>query len=254
MNALHRALLRVRPAFLTPPLKRLFRIRRRTVETLNGRFYLDPVTHFASLVTRPTSYEPDLVEAVRAILRPGDVFVDVGANEGYFSIIAGKAVGPTGRVIAVEPQSRLQSVIARNVKENAVPCVQVFQRAISDSIGVAELFVAPDRNSGSSGLSRATRYKVPTESVLQTTLGDFFRLLKLESVRLMKMDIEGFEYEAVLGSRELFRSGVVEHFALELHPTILARRGKPEADIVRFLEECGYRRDERFRSHILTRR
>jgi hypothetical protein len=69
----------------------------------------------------------------------------------------------------------------------------------------------------------------------------------------MKVDIEGFDYEAVLGSRDVFRRGAIEYLALELHSTILDRRGKPEKDIVDFLNECGYRRDERFETLILAK-
>jgi FkbM family methyltransferase len=224
------------------------------VETRAGRFYIDPVSNFGVSVRREGSYEPELSHAVRTVLREGDVFVDVGANEGFFSIIAAKVVGSTGRVVAVEPQSRLQEVLARNVRENGVLNVDVIQRAISDSPGVAMLSVSPDMNTGSSGLFTTTRYKVPTQDVLQTTLDGLFKLLSLRSVRLMKMDIEGFEYEAILGSREVFRRGIVEYLALELHPTILRQRGKTEEDIVDFLAECGYRRDERFETLILRKK
>jgi FkbM family methyltransferase len=253
MNVIHRALMRIRPASLASALKRILRIRRRVVETSAGRFYIDPVSNFGAAVVRKESYEPELSNAVRSLLRPGDLFVDVGANEGFFTVVAAKQVGPNGVVVAIEPQSRLQSVLARNVRENDLRNVEVVQRAVSDSVGVATLSVSPDMNTGSSGLFRTTRYETPTEDVLQTTLGHLFSFLSLKSVRLLKMDIEGFEYEAVLGSRELFQSGVIEHFALELHPTILERRAKSEREIVDFLASCGYRRDDRFETLILTR-
>lgn len=156
-------------------------------------------------------------------------------------------------MIAIEPQSRLQEVLARNIRENNALNVDIIQRAISDTRGFATLSLSPDMNTGSSGLFRTTRYGVPTQDVLQTTLDGLFKLLSLHSVRLMKMDIEGFEYEAVLGSRELFLGTMPDYFALELHPTILARRGKPEKDIVDFLGHCGYRRDERFETLILAK-
>ena len=253
MNQVNRALMRVRPASLASALKRLLRIRRRVVATQAGRFYIDPVSNFGVGVQQERCYEPELSDAVRALLREGDVFVDVGANEGFFSILASKAVGPTGHVIAIEPQSRLQCVLARNIRENGALNIDVIQRAISDTAGVATLSISPDMNTGSSGLFRTTRYGVPTQDVLQTTLESLFKLFSLHSVRLMKMDIEGFEYEALLGSRDIFRDGTIEYLALELHPTILSRRGKAEKDILDFLDECGYRRDERFDTFILAK-
>jgi FkbM family methyltransferase len=254
MSQVDNALMRVRPASLASKLKRFLRIRRRVVQTSLGRFYIDPVSNFGIGVQRERSYEPELTYAVRTLLREGDIFIDVGANEGFFSIVASKAVGSAGRVIAIEPQSRLQEVLARNIRENGALNIDVLQRVISDAPGVATLSISPDMNTGSSGVFRTTRYAVPTQDVLQTTLEGLLKLLSLRTVRLMKMDIEGFEYEAILGSRQAFRSGVVEYFALELHPTILDRRGKSEKEIVEFLNECGYRRDERFETLILAKR
>jgi FkbM family methyltransferase len=253
MAALHRFLLSVRPAPLGSALKRVLGVRRRVVDTPAGRFFVDPASNFGYRVQAPGSYEPDLADAVRRILRPGDTFLDVGANEGFFSVIASKAVAPSGRVIAVEPQSRLQGVIARNLQENRSTNVEVIQQVIADRPGVASLSISPDMNTGSSGVFRTSKYRVPSEDVPQTTLGALLAQRQLASVRLLKMDIEGFEYEAVLGASEVFRAGQVEHFALELHPTVLARRGKSEAEIVGFLAECGYRPDPRFKAHVLRR-
>jgi len=253
MKQVNETLMRVRPASLGSALKRLLRIRRQVVDTEAGRFYIDPASNFGIGVQQEGGYEPELTRAVRTLLREGDIFVDTGANEGFFSIVASKAVGSTGRVIAIEPQSRLQEVLVRNIRENSALNVDIIQRAISDTPGFATISLTPDMNTGSSGLFRATRYRVPTQDVLQTTLDGLFKFLSLRSVRLMKMDIEGFEYEAVLGSREVFLGTTLEYFALELHPTILARRGKPEKDIVDFLADCGYRRDERFETLILAK-
>ena len=253
MNQVNKALMRVRPASLASMLKRILRVQRHVVETQAGRFYIDPASNFGVCVQRERSYEPELSHAVRTLLREGDMFVDVGANEGFFSIVAAKAVGSMGRVIAIEPQSRLQGVLARNVRENGALNIDVIQCAISDVSGVATLSISPDMNTGSSGLFRATRYGVPTQDVLQTTLDRLLKHLSVRSVRLMKMDIEGFEYEAVLGSPDVFRNGVIEYLALELHPTILDRRGKRDKDIVDFLNECGYQRDKRFETLVLAK-
>ena len=61
-----------------------------------------------------------------------------------------------------------------------------------------------------------------------------------QKIDLIKIDIEGFEYEAILGSKELFSQGRVRNIALELHDSTLFRRGKKMEDITRFLESCGY--------------
>jgi FkbM family methyltransferase len=244
MSQVNKALMGIRPALLASILKRTLRIQRRVVDTKVGRFYIDPVSNFGVGVQREQGYEPELSHAVRTLLREGDIFLDVGANEGFFSIVASKAVGSTGHVIAIEPQSRLQEVVARNIRENDALNIDLIQRAISDDHGVAALSLSPEMNTGSSGIFRAPRYGVPTQDVLQTTLDRLFKLLSLRSVRLMKIDIEGFEYEAVLGSCDVFRAGVIEYLALERHPTILRRPGQAGA---------GYRRLPK-RVRLSTRR
>jgi hypothetical protein len=72
-------------------------------------------------------YRKQVVDAMMTALKPGDVFLDVGAHHGYFSTIAARVVGPTGRVIAFEPRERmhdeLRSLIARNDVERVVELV-----------------------------------------------------------------------------------------------------------------------------------
>src|SRR5690242_10654789 len=92
-------LLRIRPAQLGDFVKRVLRIRRRIVTTNCGyRFDVDPVSVFGISLIRTSVYEPELSTLLRAILRPGDICVDLGGNEGYFSVLGAGAVGPGGRV------------------------------------------------------------------------------------------------------------------------------------------------------------
>jgi len=73
------------------------------------------------------------------------------------------------------------------------------------------------------------------------TLAEIFRRHRIETCALLKIDIEGWEYEAVLGSPKLFRDGRIKAIALELHPPLLLRRGLDSAKITGFLADCGYR-------------
>jgi FkbM family methyltransferase len=255
MTMNHRAhwLLRVRPALLASFLKKLLRVRRRVIETDHGRFFADPASVFGNALVSEIGYEPDLANAIRHLLQEGDTFIDVGANEGYFSILSSKLVGGSGKVVCIEPQSRLQSVIVRNMAENNAYNITLFQLAISDHVGVATLSLAPDMNTGASGLFRMTRYRVPTELVPQTTLSRLLSILNVGDVKLMKIDVEGLEYEAVLGSKELFSSGKIRHIALELHPTLLGARGKSGDDILDFLASVGYERNTGCTTLVLSK-
>jgi hypothetical protein len=85
-----------------------------------------------------------------------------------------------------------------------------------------------------------TRYPLPTEIVPAKTLAQVLREHGLDHVDLLKVDIEGGEYEAILGSPELFERKMVGAIALELHPQCLERKGRSEQQIVSFLTKAEY--------------
>jgi FkbM family methyltransferase len=234
---------KTRPAALATRLKQLLNIKRTVVRTARGEFLVDPVSHLGNLLIREGEYEPEMTTTLQRYLPHGGVFADVGANEGYFSVLAGQIVGPTGRVIAVEPQGRLRPVIEENIRLNGLQNVALYETAVSDSEGVADLYLAPDLNTGSSGLARQNRYTVPTQSVRMTRLANVLSTAGVDKIDLMKMDIEGFEYEAIMGSKELFQDGRVRAFALELHPAVILGRGHDPETLVAFLRDRGYRED-----------
>lgn len=199
-------------------------------------------------VNSPAGYEAELTKCVEDLLKPEDTFLDIGANESYFSMLAARLVGPSGLVVAIEPQLRLNAVIQRNMCENSAHNVLSLRYAISDSDDKAEFFLAPDINTGYSGLFRTAKYNLPTEIVPTITLQRLVTMLSLKKVKLMKMDIESYEYEAILGSKAVFESGLIENIAVELHPSVLEQRGKRAEDIEEFLLSAGYRKDESFGS------
>lgn len=252
MQTLYNALMHTRPAILASGLKKLLRIQRSPVTTPYGTFWIDPVSNFGRAIRTHRRYEPDMMATVTQLLQDGDTFLDIGGNEGYFSILAAQQVGASGRVICVEPQSRLQPVLSRNVAENAAT-VEILQAAIADQVGTATLSLSPDINTGSSGLFRTTAYATPVEQVPQTTLAQLFSDLHLSRIKLMKVDVEGFEYEVVMGGQAILEQGCIEHIALELHPSILQQRGRSESKIVATLNHCGYRVNPDYPTLVFTK-
>ena len=195
-----------------------------------------------------------MVKTLKRFLPPGSNFVDVGANEGYFSVLGASLVGECGRVVAVEPQIRLKPVIENNFKLNGVRNATLYGVAVSNIEGIADIYLSPDMNTGSSGLISPNRYRVAKQQVRTVTLAQLLASAAIDKVDLMKMDIEGFEYEAVLGSKELFRDGRINAFALELHPESMRRRGIDPREIVDFLQRFGYREDNSTGNTVYLRR
>ncbi|MEU4423053.1 FkbM family methyltransferase [Actinoplanes sp. NPDC024001] len=225
---------------LTVALRKVFRFRRRWITTPQGRFLVDPFSYFGFHLVRNGIYEPDLLRFLETHLEPGDVVVDAGAHEGYFGTVAAQIVGPTGRVVAIEPQSRVRPILQRNIEANGLTNVTVAPCAVSDVQGTAQMHLDMGWNTGGTSIIKQSRFRLPTELVATRRLVDILDEAGVDQVALIKSDIEGFEYEMILGSPELFRDRRVRTLALELHGNHLRARGRNPDDINDFLLDCGY--------------
>jgi FkbM family methyltransferase len=213
--------------------------KRRLVRGKHATLFIDPISDFGAAILKG-EYEPQMREVLRRYLVPGGVFIDFGANEGYFSILASQIVGSKGTVIAIEPQSRLQHVICTNLNVNDCFNVRVVRCVVSDKTGKAQLSIAPTLNTGSSSLFRPTKYPLPTEEVPSFCLSDLIDRLGVERCDLIKVDIEGAEYDVFISSPELLRKGIFRHIALEIHNSVLERRGLSANHLHNHMVECGY--------------
>uniref|UniRef100_B8HV71 Methyltransferase FkbM family n=1 Tax=Cyanothece sp. (strain PCC 7425 / ATCC 29141) TaxID=395961 RepID=B8HV71_CYAP4 len=145
------------------------------------------------------TYEMPLQNTLAQYLQPGSVFYDIGANVGFFSIIAAQLVGDTGQVYAFEPVPENVATIRRNVELNQFANVRIFDQAISSSSGEAELLLA--QHIGGASLATAAtppdlrgRMKVKTASI-----DDLLQSLSLKPPSLVKIDVEGAEIDVLHG-------------------------------------------------------
>lgn len=231
----------LRPAWLASRVKKWMRVQPVRLDFDSGSMIVDPLSNLGMRLIRDGFYEPELTEYFRRALKVGDTFLDVGANEGYFSVLANTLVGTSGKIISVEPQLRLHDRLRSNFLANGMSNFQLLPVAVSDAPGEAMMHLTPDMNSGASGLSRVTRYECETQRVELKTLDGVLSSAGVGEVNLMKMDIEGFEHEAILGSKGLFVSHRIRCLAVELHPELMTKRRRDPGEIVSFLAEQGYR-------------
>lgn len=238
MDALSRFVYRARPAFLAALLKRVFCIQRKIVVTQDGlRLWLDPASHLGREILDTGTYEPLTAELIAALLRPGDAFVDVGANEGIFSVLASRCVRRGGRVLSIEPQSRLVEVLQRNFRENECQNVQLEQVALSNSEGKEVMSLSASTNTGASSLLVAPRFAAKDE-VSTRTLDHVLERQELHRARLVKVDCEGAEAKVIEGARRALKKQFFQFLLIEFHPRLTGPSGPQSID--RTLRECGY--------------
>jgi FkbM family methyltransferase len=145
-------------------------------------------------------YSGDEFDLYQAMLRAGDVAVDVGANIGVFSIAMGQAVGKTGRVLAFEPQPLIFGTLTRNLARHGLERVEVQRAIVSDVEGAgqfADVRTLPEGRKVNFGTISVTSRILPEYGGMSPT--PVVTLDRLELVRcdLIKIDVEGAE-EAVL--------------------------------------------------------
>ena len=104
-------------------------------------------------------YEPQETCVARSILRPGDVFVDVGANCGYFTLLAAGLVGPSGRVVAVEAHPEIYETLRRSLGLNHLPYVTAGNVAVADGPGTLSMLV--DAEATALGMARVVADGAP---------------------------------------------------------------------------------------------
>jgi FkbM family methyltransferase len=236
---LFKAVLHTRPEQLAMLVKAALRVKRRHVVAATGRtFWVDPITPFGFGVLSGKVYEPQMVALVLGLLRPTDTFIDLGANEGCFSILASSVVAQ-GRVLAVEPQPALREVLLENVRANAAHNVDVHSLAVSDREGEAALFVRSSINHVGSRLNRRFRLGFGSRTVRTCTLTSFCESERVDRARLLKMDCEGAEVQIVAGGQTMFARQAFDIVALEYHPQIIGSAACEK--IHGQMSACGYK-------------
>jgi len=187
------------------------------------------------------SYEPEVSATMREVLSEGATFVDIGANIGWFSLLAASLVGPTGRVIAIEPNPRNVALLRQSAKDNGFENIDVVAVALGDRPGAAAL-----ETDGSNGRLILVNGP-PAEAVeasfvvatfpLDTILGE----VGAGRVDAIKIDVEGAEPLVLRGATRTIsesRPVLVSEFyplALDSSPWGNARR------YLSMLRALGYR-------------
>jgi FkbM family methyltransferase len=180
---------------------------------------------------------------VNRFLKPGMVFVDVGANDGYYSLFAARRVGASGRVIAVEPSSRERANLERNLARNGLDNVIVVSAALGAEPGVADLRLAQGKHSGHNTLGKFAHDDVQAaslERVKVQTLDSVVAELGLDRIDFVKIDVEGAEASVVAGARSVLKE-MRPVMILEINDAALRAQGNSAAALLSALRtDYGY--------------
>ena len=204
--------------------------------------------HGATIVLNPTDpvvsgalhfgvYEKAETRFFQSACRDGMTFLDVGANLGYYTALAARAVGPNGRVLAVEPDPDSFGYLEQTIAANAVGNVQAFPVAASDAPATLPLYISTD-NRGDNRLYASGEDR-PQVEVAARPLDALLRENKIDTVDLIKVDVQGYESKVIAGLRETITASPNLTLLTEFWPQGIDEAGEDANEFLQTLRELG---------------
>ncbi len=186
------------------------------IEVNGQRMYLDPLDSLGLLVWG--SYEKDVTQLIKTVLRPGDVAIDLGAHIGYYTLLFASLVGERGKVFAFEPEPSNFELLTRNIRLNGYGNITAERLAVSGVDGKIRLYLMERTGLGHS--VRTDGAKKPFIDVRSARLDNYLGAAG-KRIDFIKMDIEGGEYAALRGMESLLLRNRNVKIVTEFYPAKL---------------------------------
>jgi FkbM family methyltransferase len=196
--------------------------------TIDGK-----IDYIAMAILAKKEYEPAVTSIFKSLLRQGDCVVDVGANIGYFSLLAGSIVGNAGCVFAFEPNIDNMKVLKHNIGLNHFHWIVPIQKAAGNYVGEG-IFYTSDNNWGGSLVKTREHEGNTTVEVDKLDNMNFGR-----NIRLLKIDTDGNDLEVLKGAEKLILNGHVDAFIAEVYPAGLMAAGSSVEDFWEYIKSLG---------------
>jgi FkbM family methyltransferase len=155
---------------------------------------------------------------LQGALRDGDCVVDIGANIGYYALMEVRLIGPRGKVYAIEPVPHNMQLLEDSVRLNNYGNIETFRLAIGQSNGISKLYLSDHPNWCSFNPPRKITGQIDVEVA---SLDSFLQDKKRPD--LVRMDVEGYEYEILMGMSGILKSDIPLRLFVEFHPHLMGR-------------------------------
>lgn len=177
-----------------------------------------------------------MMSALKEIISDNDIAFDIGANIGITSMWMSKK---SKQVYAFEPEAKNLSRFKHNIYINGIENVRIIDKAVTfESARVCfNLYESYGHHSLSSSHLTTPRGVVSVDAV---SLSDFCRAEDINIIDLLKIDVEGFEYEVLLGAEELLANNRIKFIIFEHSPVLLRKQGRDMRQVIDLLFKYGY--------------
>jgi len=197
-------------------------------EILGSKMCLFPDDPLSQALIRDGIREPEATAVMQKILKPDWTVIEIGANLGYYALMEAKVVK---QVYAIEPILKNMEALKKSIELNGYKNIKTYQLAIGPSNGEFDILVSRSSNISTMMADKMSvgvrnwfkSYSIGTEKIKTLTLDSFIENLKIDKVDLVRMDIEGYEIEAVKGMQNTLKNmSKGSYLFIEFHPTFFS--------------------------------
>lgn len=167
------------------------------------------------------TYEAGTLNVIKGCLRKGDSFIDIGSNIGLMSLFASQLIGENGTVYSFEPEPETFGILKKNIEINKRNNILTFDTAIGSETNTATIYSGTRGSRGSASLIKPDEKNSSGKEVQVQTLDEFIAANTISNIRMIKIDVEGWELEVLKGARQLLGNPNAPIVSIEysgLHP------------------------------------
>lgn len=195
------------------------------------RMYLAAAGRYPPVNMAIDDYEKETTRLFKQLLEPGMVVIDIGAHVGYYSLLAARQVGPTGKVYAFEPEPTNHELLQKNIALNGYHNIVPFKQAVSNLPGTTNLYLTALDN-GRHSTYHQKHQEIGSVEVETTTVDALLESEGWPNIDLVKVDVEGAEMHVLEGMAQLLQKPDELKLVIEFNPSLLQGAG---VDPVQFL-------------------
>ncbi len=171
----------------------------------------------------------------------GNTIIDIGANMGEFSLIAAKKVGHKGKVISIEPLNQAVTWLEKNYILNGFSNYEIIEKAAGKNKGTLTLYKRSESSkAGMLDPDISDKKLVNTGEIKVDTIDDIISSRNINQVEMLKIDVEGYEYEVLCGCKNSFKEYKIKKIICEIHSSFLKKKGLDKNSIYEILKENGF--------------
>jgi FkbM family methyltransferase len=209
-------------------MKKIFR--KDYVYINNYQLYLDLIDSLG--LSCNGKFEPFETAVMQSLVKPGYRVIDVGANIGYYTILFSRLTGSKGQIYAFEPDPNNFAILSKNIRINHINNCVLYKKAVTDKNNSYYLYLS-EINTADHRIyqTKESRASIPISGLKL----DSIKKLSSQRIDLIKMDIEGAEYKALLGMKNILLNNRKIMLIFEFWPTALREAQDNPANLIKYL-------------------